>query len=472
MPLTAMDITGRMTLSEFQQMIGNTLRSNPMLSGAWVMAELSDVRLSGGHCYMELIEKDERGATRAKLRAMIWSNTLLPLRRKFYQETGSDIITGLKVMVRGSANHHPVYGLSFIISDIDPSYTLGDLERLRREIIERLRREGKLDLNHQLPFPVAPQRVAVISAEGAAGYGDFINQIDNNPDGFKFYHHLFPAVMQGTRTSESVRAALGLVEETVSMWDCVLIIRGGGSTSDLNGFDDYALAERVATFPLPVVMGIGHERDRTVLDDIACVRCKTPTAVAAFLIDTTRSFYAGICDRVKRIAQYSDDALRGEQQRLAAAEALLPTRAKNCLLRAGKRLDEAAHAVERGVNRRLEHENLAIARLSHRIEMAAARRTDMAENALRLLRARLETDLKNVTVKPAMRLKNAEAMLRVLSPANTLSRGYSITRVNGRAVRDASALCPGDVISTTLASGTLESTVTATSGTNDSLSAN
>lgn len=467
-----MDITGRMTLSEFQQMIGNTLRSNPMLSGAWVMAELSDVRLSGGHCYMELIEKDERGATRAKLRAMIWSNTLLPLRRKFYQETGSDIITGLKVMVRGSANHHPVYGLSFIISDIDPSYTLGDLERLRREIIERLRREGKLDLNHQLPFPVAPQRVAVISAEGAAGYGDFINQIDNNPDGFKFYHHLFPAVMQGTRTSESVRAALGLVEETVSMWDCVLIIRGGGSTSDLNGFDDYALAERVATFPLPVVMGIGHERDRTVLDDIACVRCKTPTAVAAFLIDTTRSFYAGICDRVKRIAQYSDDALRGEQQRLAAAEALLPTRAKNCLLRAGKRLDEAAHAVERGVNRRLEHENLAIARLSHRIEMAAARRTDMAENALRLLRARLETDLKNVTVKPAMRLKNAEAMLRVLSPANTLSRGYSITRVNGRAVRDASALCPGDVISTTLASGTLESTVTATSGTNDSLSAN
>lgn len=467
-----MDITGRMTLSEFQQMIGNTLRSNPMLSGAWVMAELSDVRLSGGHCYMELIEKDERGATRAKLRAMIWSNTLLPLRRKFYQETGSDIITGLKVMVRGSANHHPVYGLSFIISDIDPSYTLGDLERLRREIIERLRREGKLDLNHQLPFPVAPQRVAVISAEGAAGYGDFINQIDNNPDGFKFYHHLFPSVMQGTRTSESVRAALGLVEETVSMWDCVLIIRGGGSTSDLNGFDDYALAERVATFPLPVVMGIGHERDRTVLDDIACVRCKTPTAVAAFLIDTTRSFYAGICDRVKRIAQYSDDALRGEQQRLAAAEALLPTRAKNCLLRAGKRLDEAAHAVERGVNRRLEHENLAIARLSHRIEMAAARRTDMAENALRLLRARLETDLKNVTVKPAMRLKNAEAMLRVLSPANTLSRGYSITRVNGRAVRDASALCPGDVISTTLASGTLESTVTATSGTNDSLSAN
>lgn len=256
------------------------------------------------------------------------------------------------------------------------------------------------------------------------------------------------------------------------MWDCVLIIRGGGSTSDLNGFDDYALAERVATFPLPVVVGIGHERDRTVLDDIACVRCKTPTAVAAFLIDTTRSFYTGICDRVKRIAQYSDDALRGEQQRLAAAEALLPTRATNCLLRAGKRLDEAAHALERGVNRRLEHENLAIARLSHRIEMAAARRTDMAANALRMLRARLETDLKNVTVKPAMRLKNAEAMLRVLSPANTLSRGYSITRVNGRAVRDASALRPGDVISTSLASGTLESTVTATSGTNDSLSGN
>ena len=427
----------RLTLSQFQQLVGTTIRQNPALQGVWVAAELSDVRVSGGHCYMELIEKDQRGATVAKARAMIWANTFAMLRPKFYAATGRDISTGMKVLVRGSANHHNLYGLSFTISDIDPSYTMGDLERLRREILAKLAEEGVIDMNRELPFPEMPQRIAVISSGGAAGYGDFMNQLASNPDGFRFYTMLYPAIMQGDRTSASVREMLDLVEMALDFWDCVVIIRGGGATTDLNGFDDLELARRVATFPLPVMVGIGHERDRTVLDEIACVRCKTPTAVAAALCDRLRDSYARVIDRVRRIAKYSGDALKGEQHRLVNIETSVPALARTRLLQAGKRLDNTAHLLERSVSKRFSTE----------------------EKRVSLLRARYESALKNITEKPRIRLTNLENLLRVLSPENTLKRGYSITRVNGQAVRDAAALSEGDVIETTFAQGTVKSTV-------------
>lgn len=427
-----------MTLSEYQAMLGNTIRMNPALQGAWVVAELSDVRVAGGHCYMELIEKDAAGTTRAKLRAMIWSGTLQTLRGKFLAATGQDIRTGLKVMLRGSANHHSVYGLSFTISDIDPSYTLGDLERLRREILERLKKEGILDHNRRLQMPVAPQRIAVISAAGAAGYGDFVNQLESTPEGYKFYPMLFQAVMQGDRTSASVRSALDLIESTVDMWDCAVIIRGGGATSDLNGFDDYALAARLATFSLPVVVGIGHERDRTVLDEIACVRCKTPTAVAAYLIDALRNAWQMTYDRVDRIARYASDRLRGEEMRLANIEGMLPAKVTTRIMREERRLGEYSGRLER---------SLGVRKMN-------------ADAQLGMLSLRLENVMKNITERPMLRLRNLENMLRVLSPENTLRRGYSVTRVNGKAVRDADELKPGDEIVTTLYQGEIRSHIT------------
>lgn len=426
-----------LTLSQFQQLVGNTIRMNPGLRDVWVKAELSDVRISGGHCYMELIEKDARGVTVAKSRAMIWANTFASLRSKFFHDTGRDISTGMKVLVRGSANHHNLYGLSFTISDIDPTYTMGDLERLRREILAKLAEEGVINMNRELPFPEMPQRIAVISSGGAAGYGDFMNQLDSNPEGFRFYTMLYPAIMQGDRTSASVRQMLDQVEMALDFWDCVVIIRGGGATTDLNGFDELELARRVATFPLPVMVGIGHERDRTVLDEIARVRCKTPTAVAAALCDRLRDSYARVIDRVRRIAKYSGDALKGEQHRLVNIETSVPALARTRLLQAGKRLDNTAHLLERSVSKRFSTE----------------------ERRVSLLRARYESALKNITEKPRILLANLENLLRVLSPENTLKRGYSITRVNGQAVRDAAALSEGDVIETTFAQGTVRSTV-------------
>ncbi len=432
-----MELNKSVTLQQYQQMLGNTIRMNPQLHGVWVTAELSDVRIAGGHCYMELIEKDVLGATCAKMRAMIWSGTLSALRRKFVDATGKDISTGMKVMVKGSANHHNLYGLSFTISDIDPSYTVGDLERLRREILERLAREGVLGSNKQLRFPPVPQRIAIVSAPGAAGYGDFMNQIENNPDGFKFYTHLFPAVMQGERTSASVRDALELVESTIDLWDCVVIIRGGGSTTDLNGFDEYELAKAVATFPLPVAVGIGHERDRTVLDEIACMRCKTPTAVAAMLVDSLRVAWTAAVERVKKIARYSGDALKGEKYRIATMETALPARVQTRIMRSEKHLTEMGHAVERALTRRAASE----------------------QEKVRMLRYRFEKACTGLTDKPMLRLKNLENMLRVLSPDNTIKRGYSITRVNGKAVRSVSELHPGDTMETVLLDGIISSTV-------------
>lgn len=418
-------------------MLGNTIRMNPRLQGAWVTAELSDVRVAGGHCYMELVEKDPSGTTRAKMRAMIWSGTLHALRSKFYAATGRDIQTGIKVMVYGSATHHAVYGLSFTISDIDPSYTLGDIERIRKEILARLQREGKLERNKSLPLPLVPQRIAVISAGGAAGYGDFINQIENTPEGFRFYPMLFPAVMQGERTAGSVCEALDMIEATSSFWDCVVIIRGGGATSDLNGFDDYMLAERVATFPLPIVVGIGHERDRTVLDEIACVRCKTPTAVAAWLTDALRLAWQRAADDVRRIAQYAADCLRGERRRLDNIENLLPAKVKMRFAREEKRLGD----------------------LASRVSMAASRKCMSEKNRLNMLGMRMESVMRTATERPAMRLRNLENMLRVLSPENTLRRGYSVTRINGKAILDASQVKPGDDITTVLHTGEITSQV-------------
>lgn len=453
--------TDRLTLSQFQTLLGNTIRMNRGLQNVWVQAEFSDLRVAGGHCYMELIEKDTAGTTRAKMRAMIWSGTLGMLRRKFYDATGRDIASGLKVLVRGSATHHNVYGLSFTINDIDPTYTLGDMERLRREILERLHREGLLERNRQLQLSPVPQRIAVISAEGAAGYGDFINQLENNAEGFAIYPFLFPAVMQGERTAASVMGALDMVERSRRMWDAVVIIRGGGATTDLNGFDNYELARRVATFPLPVIVGIGHERDRTVLDEIACVRCKTPTAVAAFIIDSLRTALTAVTDRVRRIAQFGSEALRGEHLRLANSAQTLPALASGIVMRARMQLGSLAQSIPTLVSERLMRQTLALSEYANRASRAEQNRIAGADARLQRASLRLVNSSAKLIDKEHQRLTRLDDMLRLLSPENTLRRGYSITRVNGRALRDPSGAPEGTVIETTLAAGTLTSIVSA-----------
>lgn len=430
-------MTRAATLSELTQALGDTLRANMALQGVWVTAELSDLRISGGHCYVELIEKNEAGATVARLRANIWQSTFARLRLKFEAATGRPLAGGLKVMLRGSVTHHNLYGLSFNVIDIDPSYTLGDLERLRREILAALMREGVADFNKSLPMAEAPQRVAVISAAGAAGYGDFCAQLTQNPQGFMFYPHLFPAVMQGERTSPSVREALEKVEMTIDLWDCVVIIRGGGSTSDLNGFDDLELARAVATFPLPIIVGIGHERDHTVLDELAHTRMKTPTAVATFLIDRVQRALDTSTTLARQAAAYASERLAGEQRRLTNASAMLATSTRTRIVEAGARLS----------------------RLGAALPAAAASKMERARSQLDASGKLLKAACQNRTEQERKRLENLKSLITALDPQRTLSRGYSIVRIDGHAVTDASALQRGATLSITLAKGRAEAEV-------------
>ena len=451
--------TLRMTLSQFTNEIGMAVHSSPRLVGAWVIAELSDVRVNGGHCYMELIEKNAGGQTVAKLRATVWQSTFNALRRKFYNETQRDISNGLKVLLRGNATHHSVYGLSFNVTDIDPSYTLGDMERLRQEILMKLTKEGVIGFNKSLEMPEAPQRIAIISAPGAAGYGDFINQLHSNEEGFIFYTHLFPAIMQGERTSASVMEALDFVESTIDLWDCVAIIRGGGATTDLNGFDDYNLAKRVATFALPVVVGIGHERDRTVLDEIAHTRMKTPTAVAAFFITSLRNSFGKAVSLMDAVVRNATDRINGEQRRIAGCASLIPALANARISSASALLEREMTRIPVLVNARFSKEKQKLEGMKAMVTSLYTAKSSFEKSRLNETASRLHFSSLNVLEKAKIKTDQLSSLIEVLSPSNTLKRGYSVTRVNGKAVTNVNELKKGDRLSTSLLNGTIESIV-------------
>lgn len=456
----------RLTLGQFAASIVQAIQNAPYSRGAWVMAELSDVRYRGGHCYMELVEKSPSGQVVAKMRANIWQGSLSFVRHKFLSATGRDISTGIKVMLFGIATYHAAFGLSFNVGDIDPNYTLGDIERIRREILDKLAREGVADSNKRLTMPMAPQRIAVISAEGAAGYGDFMNHLVANQQGFVFYTRLIPAVLQGERTSASVRQALDFVERTLPCWDCVAILRGGGATTDLIGFDEYELARRVATFPIPVVVGIGHERDRTVLDEIAHTRVKTPTAAAAYFIDSLAEACRSVTSLVDQIARYGNDRLVGEGRRLANFDALVPALANGVVERARGLLEREMSRMPVVVESRISREKTRMESFGKILEMASSQRVGAASKRLEEMAQRLMFASASQMKAASGRLESLEGLVKVLSPDNTLRRGYSITRVGGKAIKNASELPAGAKITTILYDGEIESEVVTTKNTN------
>ena len=408
----------------------------PATSNVWVTAELSDVAVRGGHCYMELLQKDPAsGATVAKARGAIWANQFVRIRSDFYAATGQDFCTGLKVMVRASVSMHPVYGMSLVINAVNPDYTMGDLLRRRNEMLARLKQEGILDLNRSLEFTEPTLRIAIISAEGAAGYGDFMNQIAGNPLHLRFSTRLFPAVMQGDKAAPTIISALEMIAMQQDDWDCVVIIRGGGATSDLLCFEDYNLAAHVAQFPLPVIVGIGHERDITILDYVACVRVKTPTAAAEWLISRGKASIDRLDLLGQQIANIAREHLSGCKEQLGLMEGRMPTLATSMIERA---------------KAKIERHSLALQQIaSHHIapRMAAL---DTIESSLNVLTA-------TAIQKRSARLDALAQMLDALSPQATLRRGYSITRVDGRIVTKASDIPSGSVMTTTLADGEITS---------------
>lgn len=407
----------------------------------WVCAEVSELHVNAaGHCYLELIEKNARGATVARQRAMIWSPVFRLLKPYFEQETGFAFSAGIKVLVQVSVAFHELYGMSLVIGDINPTYTLGDAARRRAEILRRLVDEGVIDMNRELALPIVPQRIAVISSGTAAGYGDFIDQLQNNPYRYIFYPVLFPAVMQGERTESSVIEALNRIYAAIDHFDCVVIIRGGGATSDLGSFDSYPLAANVAQFPLPVVVGIGHDRDETVLDHVAAVRVKTPTAAAEWLV-----------------ARVHETELRIEVLRREAAEAV-----EACLSHEATRLQQVVSMLPFAVTRRLHAEQSRLLAAVATVERGSRERISQEKSRLSLLTHLIPERISSRLHHEAQRLDSLQQHINLLSPDAMLSRGYSLVLKEGKVVRSVADLAAGDATTLLLADGEASATITAT----------
>lgn len=433
--MTSPDPNIPITLGALNRLIAR-LVTVPQTQNVWITAELSDVAVRGGHCYMELLEKDERGTQTAKARGVIWANNFGRLDARFFAATGQRFATGLKVMLRVSVTMHPVYGMSLVINDIDPDFTMGDLLRRRREIIERLTREGVIDMNRALTWGERIWRVAVISAPGAAGYGDFINQLYNNPSHLRFNTTLFEAVMQGERAPASIIAALDRIIDSGSEWDAVVIIRGGGATSDLQAFEDYELASAVAQFPIPVIIGIGHERDITVLDWVAKMRVKTPTAAAEWLITQGEQQLSQLQNTANTILRTVNDRLSGAREQLSYYTGLLPVAPVNALQRA---------------RHRMQSDLLTLRQIS-------TKRLSPALERLNLYRQQIPTITAAAVSRQRQHLDAAEKLVAALSPRSVLARGYSITMSGGKTVRSVADITPGQTVTTHLADGAFTST--------------
>ena len=391
------------TLYELNRKVRSAIEAR-MDDEYWVQAELSEVHLNrNGHCYLEFVERDEASGTLvAKARGTIWSNVYRLLAPYFEEATGHPFAAGIRVQVLVQVQFHELYGYSLSVTDIDPTYTLGDLMRHRKQILDQLEREGVLTLNKELPMPLLPQRIAVISSATAAGYGDFCHQLADNRQGYAFQVELFPAIMQGQQVEESLLQALDAIMERHEQFDVVVIIRGGGAVSDLTGFDTYLLASACAQFPLPIITGIGHERDDTVIDAVAHTRVKTPTAAAQLLI-----------------SRMDEAALH---------------------------LDALSQRLKSAVDQRLMREHLRLENLRNRIPQLLYQRMAAARQRIHSLQEQLQYSVRQRQKNESHRLALLKQRVADASPQRLLALGYTLTLKEGHFIKDSSQLSPGDQV--------------------------
>jgi exodeoxyribonuclease VII large subunit len=404
----------------------------------WVTAEISSLNVNrkSGHCYIELVEKED-DSTVARMRATIWARDFNKLSVDFRLNTGKELSAGMKVLMFGSVSFHDVYGLSLNIYDIDPRYTLGEMALKRKQTIERLEKEGIIDLNKDLPFPLVPLRIAVISSETAAGYGDFVNRISTDPHSYGFVLSLHEAYMQGERAERSILKALASCRKKIGRYDLIAIIRGGGSQAELHCFDSYKIAKETASMSIPVLTGIGHERDETVLDRVAHRRLITPTAVAEFIISRVRLFEEMIDGLSDRLLKHTEGLLISEGNSLAMHSSLLHSMAE-------RHLSTQAHRLLSFI-KDFDHASIrCLSSMQNNIEMAA---TALSYQTERYVSARMEA------------IDRLDTKVGLLDPAGVLKRGYSITSINGKTLRNVSDLRPGDIIDTRLWKGSIKSKV-------------
>lgn len=478
----------KLSLFELNERIRETLQDT-FSSLVWVVAEISELKENrNGHCYLELIEKSGNEII-ARNRATIWSYTFRMLKPYFETTTGQMLNAGIKILVQVGVEYHPSFGLTLNIRDIDPVYTVGDMAVQRKQILLRLENEGVLNMNKELELPVVPQKIAIISSKTAAGYEDFVNQLQNNEKGFHFYFRLFEAFMQGAEAVPSIIRALEKVYRYEDFFDVVVIIRGGGGAADLNCFDNYELALNITQFPLPVLTGIGHEKDDTIADMVAHTRLKTPTAVAEFLIRETAKFY----DKLIEIQDYSvsvtRDALELFGDQLMEITTGFSSGVERYLSYKNQALGRKGMAFEQKIRNYSFHREFEVNAKIHRLKTACSIWKLESLQQTGMLQKLLSRAVKNVfsetekslkAVKNGMKLsvsgllqgedertKLNEEKIRILDPLNVLNRGYSITYYRGKPVKSVSDIDIGEEVETTVADGSFGSKITVKKNNND-----
>jgi exodeoxyribonuclease VII large subunit len=447
------------TLLELNQEIKKIVRDNNR--SYWIVAEISELKVNySGHCYLELIQKEEeKDQIVARSRATIWAATFRMIKPYFESTTKQSLGEGISILVRVSVEFHEVYGLSLNITDIEPTYTVGELALQKQKIIERLQEEGVFEMNKELVIPELCQKIAVISSKTAAGYEDFEDQLSENAYNYKFYTRLFPAIMQGEGAEKSIIAALDRIFQYESVFDAVVIIRGGGSQADLNCFNSYWLAYHITQFPLPVLTGIGHEQDDSVVDLVAHTRLKTPTAVAAFLIENLADTDSRLQELQEQFIHEVEILLRKNQDVLAKMAQKLQKWIRDSAVNLYGKMMSLQHSLATAVNRSVNRQNISLLKTEARLKKLTGDILKDRAYQLQKFSTILVHTLKHRFTTQKQKIDYYSEKTNSYDPATILRRGYSVTLKNGKAVKDAAILAEGDLLETILNKGKITSTL-------------
>ncbi len=449
-----------LSLSQLAVLIKETINIS-FDSYYWVTAEIHQLNVNySGHCYLVLVEKDEKSdAVKANLRAVIWANKYRILSEYFREITKSELKAGIKVLIRVEVNFHPVYGLSLIINDIDPRYTLGDIAKRRQEIIKQLEDDGIIDLNKSLEFPVVPQRIAIISSATAAGLSDFLNHLNSNEYGYVFYTELFEAVMQGENTEKTIISALNRIYEKIEDFDIVVIIRGGGSKLDLSAFDSYQIASHIAQFPIPVLTGIGHQIDLSIADMVAWKSLKTPTATADFVITKTADFEMEISDLYDNIVNHCKSKIQEETGFLEALRNSLNHGVRRIITVTKEDLAIIDKKTQRVVIEFLNKKRKSLFEYASKISYSGSLYLKSENQNLNNYETKMINVTRRLFISMKKQLEIFEKIIDSNDPAHILKLGYSITTADGKVITSAEDVEDGKIIETRLKNGKIFSEV-------------
>lgn len=445
------------TLQELNEEIKSVLEDS-FYGDIWVVAEINSItNHRSGHCYLNLIQKDKNNKTLAEARATIWANRAAYISARFEMITGTPISLGMNVMLKVEINFHPVYGLSFNVTDINPEYTLGDLERARREIIEKLILDGDFDLNKSLVIPPIIKNIAVISSPTAAGWGDFMNEISHNRYGYKFNIELFEAEMQGVNTEKTVVNALKEIKKA-NRFDIVAIIRGGGSKSDLSYFDNYEIAHTVAQFPIPVLSGIGHDRDESITDMVANLELKTPTAVATFIVGYNYKFECNIDELMNDISAGVKEYISRQQLYINSISSSI-IKVKDRINKNIEKLNITQSEIKNLFKLRIKSDSIRHKQIQESIERLPKQIITMNRMKVSNIINRLILSSKNEISKYSESLSQLQHSVDLINPQNIIEKGYSISKINGKIITSKSSINEGDILETLIKNRIIRSKV-------------